>query len=77
MVLAVCARASFPSKHSLTVDSDYGNEQEAGQGVARAIKEGLVKREELFLVSKLWNSFHDSERVKPICKKQLKDWGID
>ncbi|KAI9817153.1 MAG: NAD(P)H-dependent D-xylose reductase (XR) [Pycnora praestabilis] len=56
---------------------DYGNEQEAGQGVARAIKEGIVKREDLFLVSKLWNSFHDGDRVEPICKKQLKDWGID
>jgi D-xylose reductase len=56
---------------------DYGNEQEAGEGVARAIKDGLVKREELFIVSKLWNSFHDKERVKPICQKQLKDWGVD
>ncbi|RDW87641.1 hypothetical protein BP5796_03335 [Coleophoma crateriformis] len=56
---------------------DYGNEMEAGQGVARAIKEGIVKREDLFLVSKLWNSFHDKEQVEPICKKQLEDWGID
>lgn len=56
---------------------DYGNEKEAGEGVARAIKDGLVKREDLFLVSKLWNSFHDGERVEPICKKQLADWGID
>jgi D-xylose reductase len=45
--------------------------------VARAIKDGLVKREDLFLVSKLWNSFHDGERVEPICKRQLADWGID
>ena len=36
-----------------------------------------MKREDLFIVSKLWNSFHDQERVEPICKKQLKDWGID
>lgn len=56
---------------------DYGNEVEAGQGVARAIKDGLVKREELFLVSKLWNTFHDGERVEPIVRKQLADWGID
>ena len=56
---------------------DYGNEVEAGQGVKRAIDEGLVKRSDLFLVSKLWNSFHDGPRVKPICQKQLKDWGID
>lgn len=56
---------------------DYGNEKEAGEGVARAIKEGLVKREDLFLVSKLWNSFHDGDKVEPIAKKQLADWGID
>ena len=56
---------------------DYGNEKEAGEGVARAIKDGLVKREELFIVSKLWNSFHDKERVGPICKKQLGDWGLE
>ncbi|KAI9931654.1 hypothetical protein ASPWEDRAFT_37490 [Aspergillus wentii DTO 134E9] len=56
---------------------DYGNEVEAGQGVARAIKDGIVKREELFIVSKLWNSFHDGDRVVPICRKQLADWGLD
>lgn len=28
-------------------------------------------------MSKLWNSFHDKERVEPICKKQLNDWGVD
>jgi D-xylose reductase len=56
---------------------DYGNEVECGQGIARAIADGLVKREELFIVSKLWNTFHDGERVEPIVKKQLADWGID
>ncbi len=56
---------------------DYGNEVEAGQGFARAIKEGIVKREELFIVSKLWNNFHERERVEPMCRKQLKDLGIE
>ncbi|KAH8704574.1 NADP-dependent oxidoreductase domain-containing protein [Phaeosphaeriaceae sp. PMI808] len=56
---------------------DYGNEVEAGQGVARAIKEGLVKREDLYIVSKLWQTFHDYDQVEPIARKQLKDWGID
>ena len=58
-------------------DRDYGNEVEAGQGIARAIKDGLVKREELFIVSKLWNTFHERERVEPICRKQLKDFGLE
>lgn len=57
--------------------ADYGNEKEAGEGVARAIKDGLVKREDLFIVSKLWNSFHDGDKVEPIARKQLADWGID
>ncbi len=37
---------------------DYGNEKECGEGVKRAIEEGIVKREDLFIVSKLWNTFH-------------------
>lgn len=37
---------------------DYGNEKEVGDGIAKALGEGLVKREELFVVSKLWNTFH-------------------
>ncbi|KAL6702673.1 D-xylose reductase [Coniothyrium glycines] len=56
---------------------DYGNEVEAGQGVARAIKEGLVKREDVFIVSKLWQTFHDYDQVEPIARKQLQDWGIE
>lgn len=77
-MLAVCSIGSneWWDKHAHN-DLDYGNEKEAGEGVARAIKDGLVKREDLFLVSKLWNSFHDGDKVKPICKKQLEDWGID
>lgn len=31
----------------------YGNEQAVGQGIARAIKDGLVKREDLFVVTKV------------------------
>jgi diketogulonate reductase-like aldo/keto reductase len=57
--------------------SDYGNEQQTGEGIARAIKEGLVKREELFVVSKLWNTFHRKEHVKPACEKTLKDLQLD
>jgi D-xylose reductase len=56
---------------------DYGNEKECGEGVARAIKDGIVKREELFIVSKLWQSFHDVDRVEPITRKQLGDWGLE
>lgn len=56
---------------------DYGNEKEAGQGVKRAIGDGLVKREDLFIVSKLWNTFHDREHVIPITKQSLEWWGLE
>ncbi|TFK36989.1 NADP-dependent oxidoreductase domain-containing protein [Crucibulum laeve] len=56
---------------------DYGNEKEAGEGVRRAIQDGLVKREDLFITSKLWNTFHAHDHVKSLSKKQLDLWGID
>ncbi|KAK7205342.1 NADPH-dependent D-xylose reductase II,III [Myxozyma melibiosi] len=56
---------------------DYGNEKEAGEGVRRAIADGLVKREELFITSKLWNTYHSKEHVLTMTKKSLADWGLD
>ena len=37
---------------------DYGNEKEAGLGIKQAIDEGLVTREQMFVTSKLWNTYH-------------------
>jgi len=56
---------------------DYGNEKEAGEGVRRAIADGLVKREDLFITTKLWNTFHSHQHVKAAAKRQLEDWGLD
>ncbi|KAG2156625.1 NADP-dependent oxidoreductase domain-containing protein [Suillus bovinus] len=55
---------------------DYGNEKEAGEGVRRAIADGLVKREDL-CDSRLWNTFHARDHVKQATKMQLGLWGID
>ena len=32
----------------------YGNEREIGEALAKAFKEGLVKREDIWVTSKLW-----------------------
>ncbi|KIJ46472.1 hypothetical protein M422DRAFT_46191 [Sphaerobolus stellatus SS14] len=56
---------------------DYGNEIEAGQGVKRAIDEGIVKREDIFITTKVWNTFHRHEHVKEAAKLQLEHWGLD
>ena len=35
---------------------DYQNEKEAGEGIRRAIQEGIVKREEIFVTTKLYET---------------------
>jgi len=57
--------------------ADYGNEVESGQGLKRAIDEGIVKREEIFVTSKVWQNFHAKEHVHQLVKKQLADWQLD
>lgn len=57
--------------------ADYGNEAEVGAGIARAIGDGLCTREELWITSKLWNTFHRQEHVTAACRKSLDDLGID
>lgn len=57
--------------------SVYGNEKEVGEGIYQAIEDGLVKREELFITSKLWNTDHAPDHVHEACKKTLQDLRLD
>lgn len=56
---------------------DYGNEEQCGEGIRRAIDQGLVTREELWITSKLWNTYHAPEHVPLAIKRTLKDLGLD
>ncbi|XP_042328029.1 1,5-anhydro-D-fructose reductase-like [Sceloporus undulatus] len=55
----------------------YDNEGAIGEGLQNVFKKGLVKREDLFIVSKLWNSFHEPEDVKPALLDTLKLLQLD
>lgn len=54
----------------------YQNEKEIGQAVQTKIKDGTVKREDLFITTKLWNNFHKESSVVPTCKKSLENLGL-
>lgn len=53
----------------------YGNEAEVGQGLARAISEGVVKRADVFVVTKVWATYNT--RVQLGLDKSLKNLGLD
>uniref|UniRef100_A0A1A9ZC61 NADP-dependent oxidoreductase domain-containing protein n=1 Tax=Glossina pallidipes TaxID=7398 RepID=A0A1A9ZC61_GLOPL len=55
----------------------YRNEKQIGQAIKEKIKEKVIKREDIFLVTKLWNTFHDPENVMCGCKKSLTNLGLD
>lgn len=54
----------------------YEDEAEIGVVLEQAMKEGLA-REDLFILSKVWNDCHDPEAVVAACKKTLADLRLD
>ncbi|KAH8369805.1 hypothetical protein KR093_000997 [Drosophila rubida] len=55
----------------------YQNEAEVGQSIRDKIAEGVVKRDDIFLTTKLWNIHHEPERVEGACRRQLANLGLD
>ena len=53
----------------------YGNEKEIGQALAKLFAEGVVKREELWITSKVWNNKHSD--VRGSCQQSLSDLQLD
>ena len=55
----------------------YGNEAEIGEVFQCALDEGIVRREELFITSKVWNNMHGSGDVLLSAAQTLKDLRLD
>lgn len=56
----------------------YGNETEVGDALKEIIHEGVVKREELFIVGKVFNNHHHipgESRVREACEASVKALG--
>ncbi len=55
----------------------YGNEPEIGQALREVFNQGTVKREDLWITSKLWNTAHRKQDVLPALKQTLHDLQLD
>jgi alcohol dehydrogenase (NADP+) len=57
--------------------SVYGNEDLIGKSLKEVLDSGIVKREELWITSKVWNDMHGDGDVIKSCKKSLLDLKLD
>ena len=55
----------------------YNNEKEIGDALTQLFAEGIVKREDLWITSKLWNNAHKRADVVPALKQTLSDLQLD
>ena len=55
----------------------YRNEAEVGAALKDLFASGAVRREDLFVTTKLWNNNHRPERVKPALQASLRKLGLD
>ena len=57
--------------------SVYANEPEVGEAIRGAIEAGEVRREELWITSKLWCNAHGQGNVEPALRRTLADLGLE
>lgn len=55
----------------------YRNEHEVGSGLLASIKKGVVRREDVFITSKLWNTYHRPDLVRKNVEETLKNLQTD
>src|SRR5580658_938976 len=55
----------------------YRTEKEVGEAIQDVFKQGKIKREDVFVITKLWNTNHRPNRVKPAFEASLKKLQLD
>src|SRR5580700_325990 len=55
----------------------YRTEKEVGEAMKEVFNAGKIKREDVFVATKLWNTNHRPERVKPAFEASLKKLQLD
>ncbi|WP_211145708.1 aldo/keto reductase [Mycobacterium interjectum] len=73
---AVKAAVQVGFRH-LDAAERYRNEAEVGAALKELFADGTVRREELFVTTKLWNNNHRPERVRPALQASLDRLGLE
>lgn len=73
---AVKAAVEIGFRH-LDAAERYRNEAQVGAALTELFTDGTVRREDLFVTTKLWNNNHRPERVKPALQASLGRLGLD
>jgi diketogulonate reductase-like aldo/keto reductase len=73
---AVKAAVKVGFRH-LDAAERYRNEADVGAALKELFADGTVRRDELFVTTKLWNNNHRPERVKPALQASLSRLGLD
>lgn len=55
----------------------YANEKEVGSAFKKVFESGKVKRDEVFVTGKLWNTAHKRGDVRGACEATLSDLGLE
>lgn len=55
----------------------YENEHEVGEAIKVKIEEGVITREDIFITSKLWNTFHRPDLVRGALETTLSNLGLE
>jgi diketogulonate reductase-like aldo/keto reductase len=62
---------------ALDASERYRNETEVGRAMREVFAAGKIKRDDVFVATKLWNNNHRPERVKPAFEASLKKLQLD
>jgi alcohol dehydrogenase (NADP+) len=73
---AVREALSLGYRH-LDCASVYGNETKIGEVLTEVFDSGVIKREDMWITSKVWNDKHGDGDVLLSCAQTLKDLGLD
>ncbi len=76
-VTAVVRTALALGYRHIDCASLYGNQQEIGTAIRRSIAAGVLRRDQLWITSKLWNDCHDPRHVRPALERTLRDLQVD